>query len=370
MTMLRTLLGLDTGEVTALAQDLGQPGYRGRQLAEWVYRRGARAIDDMNNLPAAFREQLSSAWEVGRGRVTRRQTARDGTFKLLIEFGDGACVETVGLPYEDRFSCCVSTQVGCAMGCIFCATGAGGFSRNLTPGEIIAQVLAVAAAAAAGEAAQPVHQMERAGIARVDHVTFMGMGEPLLNYDATIKALSLLNSEVGIAARNLTVSTAGLVPGIRQLAEENLQITLAVSLHAPDDRLRTRLMPGVSRWSVAEVLQSCRDYISRTGRRVTFEYCLLRDVNDSEADAGRLSVLLRGMNCHVNLIPFNGVEGLGVRPTSGERVKRFRKTLERAGIQVTQRMERGGDIDAACGQLRRRESRSPAHTEHSPGDSA
>jgi 23S rRNA (adenine2503-C2)-methyltransferase len=362
MRMLQTLLGLNTGELTALAQDMGEPGYRGRQLAEWVYRRGARAIDDMNNLPAAFREQLSSDWEVGRGRVTRRQTAHDGTFKLLIEFGDGACVETVGLPYEDRFSCCVSTQVGCALGCVFCATGAGGFSRNLTPGEILAQVLAVS------EAAKPVHQMDRAGNARVDHVTFMGMGEPLLNYDATLKALSLLNSEVGIAARNLTVSTAGLVPGIKKLAEENLQITLAVSLHAPDDRLRARLMPGVSRWSVAEVLEACRDYISRTGRRVTFEYCLLRDVNDSETDAGRLSVLLRGMNCHVNLIPFNGVEGLGVSPASGERVKRFRETLERAGIQVTQRMERGADIDAACGQLRRREARAPADTGGPPGE--
>jgi 23S rRNA (adenine2503-C2)-methyltransferase len=364
MRTLQTLLGLNTGEMTALAQDMGQPGYRGRQLAEWVYRRGASAIDEMDNLPAAFREHLSSAWEVGRGRVTRKQTARDGTFKLLIEFRDGACVETVGLPYEDRFSCCVSTQVGCAMGCIFCATGAGGFSRNLTPGEIIAQVLAVS------EVARQAQQPDRAGESRVDHVTFMGMGEPLLNYDATLKALSLLNSEVGIAARNLTVSTAGLVSGIRKLAEENLQITLAVSLHSPDDRLRTKLMPGASRWSVAEVLQACRDYISRTGRRVTFEYCLLRDVNDGEGDAGRLAFLLRGMNCHVNLIPFNGVEGLGVSPTSGERVKRFRETLEHAGIQVTQRMERGGDIDAACGQLRRRESPSPSHTEHSPGDSA
>jgi 23S rRNA (adenine2503-C2)-methyltransferase len=352
VAMIQTLLGLDTAELTALARDMGEAGYRGRQLAEWVYRRGAHRIDEMANLPAAFRQRLSAGHELGRGEIVAQQTARDGTFKLLLEMGDGARIETVGLPYGDRFSCCVSTQVGCAMGCLFCATGASGFSRNLTPGEIVAQVLAVGQAA---KSASAIDNGERS--LRVDHVTFMGMGEPLLNYDATLKALALLNSEVGIAARNLTVSTAGLVPGIRKLAEEKLQITLAVSLHAPDDRLRTRLMPGVATWSVSEVLQACREYISKTGRRVTFEYCLLRNVNDSDADAAQLAALLRGMNCHVNLIPFNEVEGLGVRPSTQDCIAAFRETLTRSGIQVTQRTERGDDIDAACGQLRRRVDR-------------
>jgi 23S rRNA (adenine2503-C2)-methyltransferase len=235
------------------------------------------------------------------------------------------------------------------MGCLFCATGMNGFSRNLSAGEIVDQVLAVREA---GARLPPAPAGERN--ARVDHVTFMGMGEPLFNYEAVLKALALLTSEFGISARNLTISTAGVVPGILRLAEERLQITLAVSLHASNDRLRQYLMPGMKRWPAVELLQACRDYVRLTGRRVTFEYCLLDGVNDREAEAHQLAAILHGLNCHVNLIPFNHVAGPGLQPSTQAHIKAFREILSRAGIQVTQRVERGAGIDAACGQLRRR----------------
>ena len=349
MAMPETLLGLSTIELCDLAEKEGQPSYRGKQIAEWLYLRGVHSLEEMSNLPVEFRARLGSRYGVGRSLAVATQVAPDETFKLLLEMTDHARVETVGLPYADRFSCCVSTQVGCAMGCLFCATGMDGFSRNLSAGEIVDQVLAVREA---GALLPSVSAGERN--ARVDHVTFMGMGEPLLNYEATVKALALLTSESGISARNLTVSTAGVVPGILRLAEEKLQITLAVSLHAPNDRLRQLLMPGMKKWPVAQLLQACGDYVRLTGRRVTFEYCLLDGVNDRESEALQVAAILRGLNCHVNLIPFNHVAGPGLKPSPHAHIKAFRDVLSRAGIQVTQRMERGAGIDAACGQLRRR----------------
>ena len=341
-SMKQPLLGLDSKELSQLAHSVGSPDYRGRQLAEWIYRRQARAFDDMDNLPGELRTRLTANYEVGRSQVIAVQRSSDGTTKLLLEMGDGSRVETVGLPYADRFSCCVSTQVGCAIGCLFCATGRSGYSRNLAAGEIVTQVLEVQTAVEPGSVEK-----------RVDHVTFMGMGEPLMNYDATVKAIRLLNKELGIASRNLTVSTAGYIPGIIRLASEKLQITLAVSLHAPDKVLRDRLVSGMSKWPIAELLEACRQYIADTGRRVTFEYCLLEGLNDSETQARQLAGLLRGMNCHVNLIPFNNISDLNLRASSPSRVMSFRKILLASGIQVTQRLERGSDIDAACGQLRR-----------------
>jgi 23S rRNA (adenine2503-C2)-methyltransferase len=343
--MSQVLLGLNTEELGLLVQAQGVPRYRGKQVAEWVYQRGAHTIEAMDNLPTQLRARLDANFEVGRGQAVATQRATDGTIKLLLEMADGARVETVGLPYSDRYSCCVSTQVGCAMGCRFCATGVDGFARNLTAGEIVDQVLAVREAAR-------LPSVVAAG--RIDHVTFMGMGEPLLNYDATLKAIGLLNTELGIGARNLTVSTAGIVPGIVRLAGEKLQVTLAVSLHAPDDRLRSRLMPGLAKWTLADLLNACRTYIGQTGRRITFEYCLLDGINDGEAEAQQLVTVLRGLNCHVNLIPFNNVDGLGFRPSPSDRVRAFRDTLARGSIQVTQRLQRGADIDGACGQLRQR----------------
>jgi 23S rRNA (adenine2503-C2)-methyltransferase len=336
--MTEALLGRDTGELTLLAQREGEPAYRGRQLVAWIYQRRACSYDDMSDLPAALRARFSQLYAVGCPSQVAKKQSTDGTFKLLLEMRDGARVEAVGLPYEDRFSCCVSTQVGCAVGCLFCATGLSGFVRNLDAGEIVGQVLAV----------------ERESGSRIDHVTFMGMGEPLMNYDATLKALRLLNVEKGIAARSLTVSTSGYVPGIVKLAREKLQITLAISLHAAHDELRKRLVPGMTRWPISELMAAAREYLGLTNRRLTFEYCMLDGVNDSLDEAKRLTALLRGMNCHINLIPYNRVTDLNLKPSSDQQVKAFRQVLSDAGIQVTQRQEKGADIDAACGQLRRR----------------
>jgi len=346
--MKAVLLGFDTDELRALAQKEGEPPYRGSQLAEWIYRRGARTLDDMTNLPAGLRTRLAQKYEVGRSEVIGMQQSQDRTLKLLLELYDGARIETVGLPYADRFSCCLSTQVGCPIGCVFCASGLGGFVRNLVPGEIVEQVLAVQ------ETIRTASLPTNARSHDVDHVTIMGMGEPLLNYESTIRAVRLLNKELGISMRHITVSTIGFLPGIVKLAQEKLQITLAVSLHAPTDELRRQLIPGMTRWSVSEIIDASRQYVHLTGRRVTFEYCLLDGVNDSAAEARELARLLRGLNCHVNLIRYNPVSGLPFRASSQAQVRAFREILRGAGIQVTQRLQRGVDIDAACGQLRRR----------------
>ena len=346
---------MNTAELCALAQQAGEPAYRGQQIARWLYHRGARTIGDMTDLPKPLRAKLEEQYQVGRSPVAARQRSRDGTVKLLLGLADengagGQTVETVGLPYPRYLSCCVSTQVGCPVRCAFCATGMSGYTRNLTAGEIVDQVLTVQETAAESPAPIP----GRNSIDRVSHVVFMGMGEPLMNYDATVKAVRLLNSEAGIGMRHLTVSTVGYVPGIRRLAQEGLQLTLAVSLHAPNDHLRQQLIPTMTRWSLDEILDACRAYFQRTGRRLTFEYCLLAGVNDGVPEARELARRLRGLNCHVNLIPYNPVGKLGFAAPSPLGVRAFREVLERAGIVVTQRAQKGSDIDAACGQLRRR----------------
>jgi 23S rRNA (adenine2503-C2)-methyltransferase len=341
------LLGLDTIELKKLAERLGDRPYRGGQVADWLYRQGVHDIGAMKNLPEKLRLALMAGYQVGRSRLSGNSRADDGTFKLLLRMVDGELVETVGMPYHDRFSCCVSTQAGCAVGCRFCATGGSGFRRNLTAGEIVDQVLWVQDTARQ-------EKLFRHGDERVSHVVFMGMGEPLLNYEASLKAVRLLNAEMGIGMRNLTLSTIGYVPGIYQLAGEDLQLTLAVSLHAPDDDLRRQLVPGMARYRVSEIIQACRDYARDTGRRVTFEYCLLKGVNDGLEQAELLAALLKGMLCHVNLIPYNRAPGTGFSRPVHEQVSAFRQALQDAGIAVTQREQRGAGIDAACGQLRRR----------------
>ncbi|MFC1942943.1 23S rRNA (adenine(2503)-C(2))-methyltransferase RlmN [Chloroflexota bacterium] len=336
--MLTALLGLNTDELA----------YRGNQLADWIYRRGARTFKEMTNLPDALLVQMGKEYEVGHSEVVTTQHSQDGTTKLLLGMRDGVKVETVGLPYADRFSCCLSTQVGCPIGCVFCSTGLGGYTRDLSAGEIVDQVLAVQELARS----RPSQNENRS--CRIDHVTFMGMGEPLLNYESTMKALRLLNEELRISIRHMTVSTVGFIPGIRRLAEENLQITLAVSLHAPTDNLRCQLIPKMVKWSVTEIIDTCRDYVQKTGRRVTFEYCLLGGVNDGVTEARELARVLHGLNCHVNLIPYNPVCGLPFHASSPKSNRAFHKILNSEGIQVTQRVRRGADIDAACGQLRQR----------------
>ncbi len=340
------ILGLDTDELKKLAIRLTEKVYRGRQLADWLYHKGLHDIKLMSNLPPSFLRRLSAEYQIGRSVLKKASRSRDGTFKLLLQLADGELIETVGMPYRDRFTCCVSSQAGCAIGCLFCATGSNGVRRNLTVGEIVDQVLTVQEFALQ-------EKMFKDGGGRVSHVVFMGMGEPLLNYDAVLKAVRLLNSEVGIGMRNITVSTIGYVPGIYRLAKEDLQLTLAISLHAPADNLRRRLVPGMAKYKVNEIIQACRDYANDTKRRVTFEYCLLGGVNDGLDDAEALATLLKGLLCHVNLIPYNKTPGSDFHKPEAERVIIFKRVLENAGIAVTQREQRGAGIEAACGQLRR-----------------
>jgi 23S rRNA (adenine2503-C2)-methyltransferase len=335
------LRGLSLAELAGLVRPLGEPAYRGRQVARWVYGHGVEDISVMTDLPAAFRERLGRAARIGTLAVRRTTDATDGSAtKLLAACEDGQTVECVLMRFDDgRRTACVSTQAGCAMGCVFCATGLGGFARNLTAGEIISQALAIRARA------------DR----RLGNVVFMGMGEPLANYEATVRAARILAAPwgLGIGARHLTISTVGLAPQIRRLAGEGLPITLAVSLHAPTDALRRRLVPVTERYSIPELMAACRDYLAATGRRLTFEYVLIDGVNDHDAEARALGRLLRGLLCHVNLIPLNPVPAAGpLRRPEVSRVRAFARTVREAGIPVTVRIERGTEIQAACGQLR------------------
>jgi len=315
---------------------LGEPKYRGRQLAQWIYRKAARSFDEMADLPASLRAKLAGSYRVSPLTVADHRKSSDGVEKLLVHNGDGEVYECVLLPYEDRVSCCISSQVGCPMGCTFCATGLGGFDRNLEAGEIVAQYLLLQGLT------------ER----RVRHVVFMGMGEPLLNLPNVIKALRLLHEEVGLSYRHLTVSTVGLVPQIRELAEQRLPIHLALSLHSPFDEVRSRLMPVNHRWPVAVVMQAMRDYHRATGRKITIEYLLIDGLNDAPDQAEALAALVKGVPSVVNLIPFNYVDTEnGYRRPSKARVDAFRRILDAKGVNTTERVERGHDISAACGQL-------------------
>lgn len=337
------LVGMSADELAAFAEELGQPAFRGRQIAAWLYRKGVVSVAEMTDLPAAFRSQLEEVAVIHRPRVLAVAKSHDGTAKFLLELEDGQSIEAVLLPYDERVSVCVSTQVGCAAGCMFCATAMGGLVRNLSAGEIVNEVLT----------------LQKESPRRVSHVVYMGMGEPLLNYDNVLKSVRLLNQEVGVAMRHITISTVGIPQRIRRLAEEKLQLTLAVSLHAPNDMVRRRIIPLADRYPITDLMTACRYYADTTHRRITFEYLLIRDVNDSISLAYELVALLKGMLCNVNLIPYNAVEGLALSRPTRSRVEAFRSVLEKGGITVTQRVERGHAISAACGQLRRRENGTP-----------
>ncbi len=334
------LIGLTTQELETIVEEIGQPAYRGRQLATWIYKRGAESLEAMTDLPRELRARLVANYRVGLPEVVHRDRSEDETVKYLLRLADGLTIESVYLPYTDRVSVCLSTQVGCPAGCTFCATAQGGLARNLTAGEIVGQLL----------------RMQSESDRRISHAVYMGMGEPLFNYDAVIKSLRLLGAEVGMSLRNLTVSTVGVVPGIRALAQEDLPITLALSLHAPDDELRARLIPTARKWKLEEILDACGEYVQRTHRNLTFEYLLIGGVNDSPEQARALAARLKAKQLpgNVNLIPFNYVETpQGFRRPTRESIARFRAELERAGRVTTQRMTRGHAISAACGQLRR-----------------
>lgn len=322
-----------------VTDELGEKEFRADQIFQWLHKKGVTSFADMLNLPQAVREHLEETAFVDVAEPVARREAKDGTIKYLFKLQDGATIESVYLPYDDgRKSVCISSQAGCGMGCTFCATGLGGLARNLKPGEIVDQVYAI----------------QRDLDVEISNVVLMGMGEPLANYEAVLQAIKLLNHPKGlnIGVRRITLSTCGLVPQIRKLAEEDLQIVLAISLHAPNDALRNELMPINEKYPLKDLMQACRDYIDITGRRVTFEYALMAGINDSEEHARQLGRLLKGMICHVNLIPINPVKETRIaRPEYGQ-VVRFQQILQVSGIETTLREERGTDIEAACGQLR------------------
>ncbi len=309
---------------------------RSKQIALRMYQKASQTFDRMPELPLAFREELSRTFRVNPLHVATHKKSIDGVEKLLVHNGDYQVYECVLLPYEKRVSCCISSQVGCPMGCKFCATGLGGFDRNLTVGEIVGQYLLLQSLS------------ER----RISHVVFMGMGEPLLNLTNVAKALQILHEEIGLSYRHLTVSTVGLVPQIDQLGEMSLPINLALSLHSPFDTVRDSLMPVNHRWPVEEVVQSMRRYQASTGRKVAFEYLLIKGITDTDEQAKALGKLVRGMSCMVNLIPFNWVDTeQGFHRPERVQVRKFRQILEEMGTEVAERQERGHDIAAACGQL-------------------
>lgn len=334
------ILELDRAGLSDALASLGQPAFRTTQLVKWLYARDAASFDAMTDLPLALRETLSARFRVGGATVVARQVSHDGTRKYLVRFDDGVSVETVGLPDDDRLTVCFSTQAGCAMGCAFCATGRAGLTRDLTAGEMVRQLQIVAA-----DFGQ-----------RVTNAVAMGQGEPFANYDATIAALRFTNAAdgLGIGARHLTVSTCGLIGGIRRFAAEPEQFTLAVSLHSAVQATRDRLMPGVRGLPLTALRAALVGYAEGTGRRPTLEFALAAGVNDTDAELAALVEFCRGMLVHVNLIPVNPVEGTGLARSSSERAREFRDALKHAGTEASIRVERGADIDAACGQLRQR----------------
>lgn len=329
------LLGLSLEELTnwVVAQD--QPSYRGKQLYDWIYHKGARSLNDISVFSKQWRATVAD-FPIGRSTIDLRSPALDGTVKYLLKLADGQIIETVGIPTDKRLTVCVSSQVGCAMACDFCATGKGGFLRNLAPYEIIDQVLTVQA------------DFQR----RVSHIVFMGMGEPLLNTDNALKALKSLNQDVGIGQRCMTVSTVGIRDRIRKFAQHQLQVTFAVSLHASNQALREQLIPSAKNYPLKDLLTECREYVEITGRRVSFEYVLLAGVNDSPEQAVELAQLLRGFQCHVNLIPYNPIAEADYKRPSPNAIHAFVSTLTQHQVAVSVRYSRGLDANAACGQLR------------------
>lgn len=348
----RNLKGLDLSELQAFFETLGEKPFRARQVFQWIYQKAVCGFNQMTNLPKSFRSKLSEVAYIGCIEEAARQVAHDGTAKFLFRLEDGETIESVLMTHRYGISACVSSQVGCRMGCAFCASTIGGVVRDLTAGEMIDQVLAMSRWL--WEERPRGKDREDAG--RISSIVIMGSGEPLENYDNVLKFIGLANSPdgPGIGYRHITLSTCGIIPGIRKLMNEGLPITLSISLHAPTDELRNRLVPVNRRYPIQDLMRTCREYTEVTRRRITFEYALASGVNDSDEAARQLAHLLRGMLAHVNLIPVNPVPERGFDRPSPGRIEGFRATLERSGIEATVRRELGTDIDAACGQLRAR----------------
>lgn len=328
-------------EITAALRAMGEPSFRGKQVFTWLHR-GITDFDEMMNIPKSLREKLRAEYYITVPTVARKQVSKlDGTIKYLWELSDGNCIETVLMSYHHGNTVCISSQVGCRMGCKFCASGLNGKKRNLSAGEILDEILF----------------MQKDSGEKVSNIVLMGTGEPLDNYDNVLKFLHLVSCPEGIniGQRHISLSTSGIADKIETLAKEKLQITLSVSLHAPDDETRSSIMPVNDAYPVERLMQACRYYFDTTGRRISYEYMMARDKTDRPWQAEKLAKLLRGRPGHVNLIPLNEVEESPLLPSKPETVRRFQQALEKRGVTATVRRRLGPDIDAACGQLRRRE---------------
>lgn len=342
-TRSRDIRLLTLEELQDLVKELGQPAFRAKQLNEWIHDKNVCSFDEMTNLPAALREKLSERFSFNVPVELVKQVSKDGSRKYLLQFSDGVSVETVGMPNRNKLAVCISSQAGCAMGCAFCATGLAGLSRSLTAQEMVDQVLHVA----------------RDFGERVTSVVFMGQGEPFANFDATVQALRILNDPDGLAigARHLTVSTCGVIPGIRRFAELPEQFTLAISLHSAIQGTRKQLMPGVKKYTLLRLHEAIQLYVEKTGRRPTYEFAMIDGINDTNPEMQALVDFCAGTLCHVNLIQLNNIPDSPFRPSPIEKVESLQRRLTMHGVETTIRNSRGSDIDAACGQLKQRRFR-------------
>ena len=334
------LKSLTQPELAVILKELGQPAFRAKQVFSWL-QKGVRSYDEMTNLPKSLRDVLAENYPINPPKVVRKQESqKDGTIKYLWQLSDGNCVETVLMRYHYGNTVCISTEVGCAMGCAFCASTIGGLVRRLEPFEMLDEVLFT--------------QID-SGLP-ISHIVLMGIGEPLDNFDNVMRFLELVNSPEGmnISMRHISLSTCGLIPKIDALAEKKLQISLAVSLHGPNNEKRSKVMPVNKAYPIEQLLDACRRYYEKTGRRIHFEYAMIDGLNDGEEDAKELLRRLKGLGAHVNMIPLNHVEESPLKPSSKAAVAKFQKILEDGGVTATVRRTLGGDIDASCGQLRRK----------------
>ena len=335
----RDIKSMTLEELQGEFKELGLPKYRAEQVYRWLHR-GVRDFSEMSDLSKALRERLSELYEIAIAETELKRVSKDGTIKFLFRLNDGEYVESVLMKYHHGYSVCISTQVGCKMNCSFCATGKSGFSRDLTASEILSQVQA--ASLEAGE--------------RISNIVLMGMGEPLDNYENVLRFLELVSSPEGmnIGMRHISLSTCGIVDKIYDLADRKLQLTLSVSLHAPNDEIRSKTMPINKKWNVKELLKACKYYGETTGRRISFEYAMISGVNDSDACAKELALKLKNILAHVNLIPVNDVTGTGYRKSAADRQKSFISVMNSYGVTATVRRTLGSDIEASCGQLKRK----------------
>ena len=335
---MQILSGLSLSEIEKITDELHASKFRARQIHNWIYLKSVKNIDEMTDLSVKFREELKKVAVVSDVKIKVKQVSSDGTIKYLIEFPDGECVETVLMRFDNRanLTACVSSQIGCAVNCSFCATGKRGFIRNMTYKEIVEQVLTI----------------QRDTGLKVTNIVFMGQGEPLLNLDNVRKAMEIFNENFQIGARRLTVSTSGIIPGIYKLAENDMQSTLAISLHAPNHEIRRKLMPIEDKYNMSDLKTALKKYVEKTGRRITIEYLLAKDLNDTPQAAKELAEYLSDIKCNVNLIPYNPTAKNDYQRPSNNTIQKFKYLLEHSGKKVTIRLERGADIDAACGQLR------------------